>query len=159
MGTDEQTVLSKDVGVVCASSKSGTSERQDAFTCRVVQQEGPAPSIPLVSSWDSILSLVIAVGSLFYVRSIKTNIINFRRKQRLRQLVEDVLRIPDDAVPLSDASRSKLEALKRNTPLGVFVRFTARGRAIKFMHGKIDAGNPVEIKEAVHDWNSHSEHP
>lgn len=56
------------------------------------------------SSWASIAGLVVSLVSLVYVRSIKTNIVRFRRKQRIRQLTDDILRIQHDAMPLSFAS-------------------------------------------------------
>lgn len=109
------------------------------------------------SSWASIAGLVVSVVSLMYVRSIKTNIVRFRRKQRIRQLTDDILRIQDDAMPLSSASRSKVLALKRNIPTYVWSRFTSKGKAIIEVHKHIDAGDIVALKEAINDLASYSE--
>ena len=43
------------------------------------------------ASWTSIISLFMSAFSLLYLRNIKHNIVKFRRKQRLRELLEDVL--------------------------------------------------------------------
>lgn len=109
------------------------------------------------SSWASIIGLTISIISLLYIRSIKTNIVRFRRKQRLRQLSGEILRIPDDAVPLSPESRSKLVALKRNLPTSIWSKFTAKGKAIIEVHKFIDAGQISELKEAINDLSSYSE--
>lgn len=107
-------------------------------------------------SWASIIGLVVSIIALVYVRSIKTNIIKFRRKQRIRGLIEDISRIPDDALPLAPASLQKLSALKRNTPTNWFSSFTEKGMAALELHKNIDAGNIVAIKEALNDWSSFS---
>ncbi|GAB3398098.1 hypothetical protein NX774_18835 [Massilia agilis] len=109
------------------------------------------------SSWASIVGLCISVVSLFYVRSIKKNIIRFRRKQRIRHLTDEILQIQDDAMPLSSASRTKLLALKRNIPTYVWSRFTEKGRAALEVHKHIDEGNIVALKEAIYDLASFSE--
>jgi hypothetical protein len=109
------------------------------------------------SGWASIWGLAVSLISLAYVRSIKTNIVRFRRKLRIRQLMDDVLRIQDDATPLSSASKSKLLALKRNIPVRAWSRLTSKGRAILEVHKHIDAEDIVSLKEAIHDWSSYSE--
>jgi hypothetical protein len=95
--------------------------------------------------------------SLVYVRGIKANIIRFRRRQRLRQLIDDVVRIQDDAKPLSTASRAKLSALKRNIPLYAWSHLYAKGRVALEIHAHIDAQDMVALKEALYDWSSYSE--
>lgn len=89
--------------------------------------------LALYSGWASIIGLLVSLISLAYVRSIKANIVKFRRKQRVRQLTDDILRIQDDAAPLSPGSRSTLAALKRNLPIHPWSRLTAKGRAVKDM--------------------------
>lgn len=71
------------------------------------------------SSWASIISFFVSVASLLFVRSIRANIIRFRRKQRIKQLLDEVQRIHDDAIPLGKASKTKLAALQRNIPAGL----------------------------------------
>ena len=93
--------------------------------------------LTLYSSWASIFSLLISIISLLYVRSIRANIVKFRRKQRLRQLIEEINGIPIDAIPLSTASISKLDSLKKNVPAGLFARFSARGRSAMDIHKHI----------------------
>lgn len=114
-------------------------------------------NLTLYSSWASIVSFFIAVISLLYVRSIKANIVMFRRKQRLRTLIDDVLRIPDDATPLSSASKTKITSLKRNIPVNIFSSFTERGCHAKEIHKHADAGKIADLKEAINDWTSYSE--
>jgi hypothetical protein len=109
------------------------------------------------SAWASIVGLAVSLVSLLYVRSIKTNIVKFRRRQRVRQLTDEVLRIQDDAMPLSSASRTKLLALRRNIPAYAWSRFTAKGRAILEVHKHIDSGDIVALREAVNDLSSYSE--
>lgn len=109
------------------------------------------------SSWASIIGLGISVVSLLYLRSIKQNIIKFRRKQRIRNLIEDVARIPDDATPLTSASRNKLAALKRNLPAYFWSPYTARGKVTLEVHKHIATEDLAAVKEAVNDWASYSE--
>jgi hypothetical protein len=109
------------------------------------------------SSWASIVGLVVSLISLLYVRSIKTNIVKFRRRQRVRQLTDEILRIQDDAMPLSSASRTKLLALRRNLPAYAWSRFTSKGKAILEVHAHIDSEDILALKEALNDLSSYSE--
>lgn len=109
------------------------------------------------SSWASIISLFVSVLSLLYVRSINANIVKFRRKQRLHTLIDEVLRIPDDATPLSSASRTKITSLKRNISVSPLSRFTARGRHAMEIHKHAEAGRIPDLKESIYDWTSYSE--
>jgi hypothetical protein len=109
------------------------------------------------SGWASLAGLGISLISLYYVQSIKRNIIKFRRKQRIRDLIGDVLRIPNDAIPLAPASMHKLNAVKRNLPTHFWSSVTAKGRATLEVHKQIDSGDLDAIKEAINDWNSYSE--
>jgi len=111
------------------------------------------------SSWASIISLFISLVSLLYVRSIKANIVRFRRRQRLRQIVDEIMSIPDDAIPLNSVSRTKLASLKRNIPVYFYSRATKRGTLAIEMHGHIDCGRIRELKEVIDDWVSYSEDP
>jgi hypothetical protein len=67
------------------------------------------------------------------------------------------LRIPDDAIPLTAASKTKLAALKRNVPTHAWFRLTARGKATLEVHKHIDAGDIAALREAINDWSSFSE--
>lgn len=109
------------------------------------------------SSWASIISLFISLASLLYVRSIRASIIRFRRKQRLHALIDDVLRIPDDATPLSSASKTKITSLVRNIPAGFLSMFTERGRHAREIHKHAEAGRIADLKESINDWTSYSE--
>lgn len=109
------------------------------------------------SSWASIISFFISIASLILVGSIKANIVRFRRRQRLQQLIDEINRIPDDAIPLSKASKSKLAALRRNIPAGFFSNFSNRGRMALEIHKHISAEDIAALKEAIHDWSSYSE--
>lgn len=109
------------------------------------------------SAWASILGFIISLITLAYVRSVKTNIVNFRRKQRIRSLINDILRLTDDARPLSSDSQAKLAALRRNISVHAWSRFTLHGRAKLEVHKHIDAGDVRSLKEALHDLASYSE--
>jgi hypothetical protein len=106
------------------------------------------------SSWASIISLFLTIVSLWYVKSIRTNIVKFRRKQRLHSIIDDVLRIPDDAIPLSSASNTKINSLLRNIPISIFSRFSERGRLAKDIHTNAKAEKIADLKESINDWKS-----
>jgi hypothetical protein len=74
-------------------------------------------------------------------------------------LIDDINRIPDDAFPLSAASKSKLAALKQNIPIQFWSRFAQRGKAAVEIHKHIGAEDIdiVALKEAIFDWQSYSE--
>lgn len=108
-------------------------------------------------SWASIIGLAISIISLVYIRNVKASIIMFRRKQRIKNLIEEIRRIPDDAIPLAPASIQKLAALKRNFPAHFWFRFTEKGKAILEVHKQIDSSNIVALKEALNDLTSYSE--
>ena len=109
------------------------------------------------SAWASILGFIISIVTLAYVRSVKTNIINFRRKQRIRSLINDILRLTDDARPLSSDSQAKLAALRRNISVHAWSRFTPHGKVKLEIHKHIDAGDIRSLKEALYDLASYSE--
>jgi hypothetical protein len=111
------------------------------------------------SGWASIIGFFVSVISLLYLRRIKTNIVRFRRKQRIRQLMEEVFQIPPDARPITTSSRTKLLALKRNIPTFVWSRMTRKGRATLEVHRSIDAGDIASLQEALQDWSTYSEEP
>ena len=60
-------------------------------------------------------------------------------------------------MPLSSASRTKLQALKRNLPTYVWSRFPSKGKATIEVHKHIDTGDIVSLKEAINDLSSYSE--
>lgn len=88
---------------------------------------------------------------------MKVNIVRFRRRNRLRTLLEDIERVPDDAVPLAEATRVKLLALQRNIPVHFYSRWTEEGQAARTLRQCIDQGQIAEIREAIQDWKSYSE--
>jgi hypothetical protein len=94
---------------------------------------------------------------LWFVRSIRANIIKFRRKQRVHQIIHEIHTIPDDAIPLSKASKTKLDSLKRNIPVGFLSRFTKRGQIAIAIHKHITEEDLSGLREAIHDWSSYSE--
>jgi hypothetical protein len=116
-----------------------------------------AEQLTLYSSWASIVSFFISLISLVYLRSIKTNIVRFRRKQRMHALLSEVKGIPDDAIPLSVASKTKIAALKRNIPMRFYSKFTQQGKLVIDLHRHIETGDIVAIKEVLNDWTSYSE--
>lgn len=109
------------------------------------------------SSWASIISLFISIVSLWFVRSIRANIIKFRRKQRVSKIIQEINTIPDDAIPLSEASKRKLDSLKRNIPVSCFSKFTERGKTAIAIHQYITKEDLAGLKEAINDWSSYSE--
>ncbi len=116
-----------------------------------------AEDLAMYSGWASILSLFISIVSLLYIQSIKANIVKFRRKQRLRNLIDDVSRIPDDATPLTSASKTKIASLQRNVPVNFISHFSQRGRHAIEIHKHANSGNIADLKESINDWISFSE--
>lgn len=110
-----------------------------------------------IAGWSSIISLIISIISLYLIGNLRAKIIEQRRKARLRQLVEDIRRIPSDAVPLTTATQSKLASLGRNLPSGWLYYFSAKSRAARAIHQAIKAEDINSIKEGIEDWVSHSE--
>ncbi len=110
-----------------------------------------------IAGWSSIISLVISAVSLVLIGNLSSKLIEQRRKQRLRQLFEDIRRIPNDAVPLSDATRSKLSSLARNLPNCWLFCFSKKSKAIRDIQKAIKAEDISSIKEGIEDWISHSE--
>lgn len=106
------------------------------------------------ASWASIFSLFISIFSLLYLRSIKYNLIKYRRKQRVRSLLMGALAISSLS---STESVEKLAALRRNLPIRWWSRLTARGRITIELHKRIQAGDMEAIREIVYDWLSYSE--
>lgn len=106
------------------------------------------------ASWASIISLIIALYSLLYLRSIKNSIVKFRRTRRIRHLVMSALAIsPADHAEF----RAALVALQRNLPVHWWSRFTSPGRIIIALHERIEAGDMVAARELIYDWVSYSE--
>lgn len=113
--------------------------------------------LSLYSSWASIIGLAVSLVSLVYVRSIRANIIKFRRKQRIRRLIDEILQIRIGARPIASASLIKLQALKRNLPIHFWSRYTPQGRARMEIHRFIDALDLAALREAIIDLLSYSE--
>lgn len=95
--------------------------------------------------------------SLFFIGSIKRNIVNFRRKNRLRQLFEDINTIPDDAKPLSQASKSKFKSLESNLPRKPLIFHNQRSKSADNIRAAIASEDIPSIKESIKDFVSHSE--
>lgn len=111
-----------------------------------------------LASWASIISLVLSLISLYLIGTVRANVIAFKRKTRLRQLIQDIKTIPNDAIPLSKASKSKLESLRRNLPNGYIPFFwSAKCKMIRHVNSAIDKENLEDIKEGVDDYISLSE--
>ena len=110
-----------------------------------------------IAGWSSIISLVISIISLALIGSLRAKIIEQKRKARLRQLFEDVRRIPNDALPLTTATRSKLLSLARNLPKGWLCHFSAKSKAAWDIHKAIKSEDIASIHEGIEDWISHSE--
>ncbi|MYN25557.1 hypothetical protein [Duganella levis] len=105
------------------------------------------------ASWASIISLFISILSLLYLRSIKHNLIKFRRKRRIRDLLEYILTTTSQD---SAESMEKLVALRRNLPMRAWSKFTARGRIVIELHRHIEAGDMAAVREVIYDWLSYS---
>ena len=116
-----------------------------------------ADLLAFFSGWASIISFFIALISLYLIKSVRASVKSYKRRARIRQIVADVERIPLDAIPLSQNSKSKLISLKRNIPAGIFAVFTQRGRVVRQLHKNIDSENLVGVRDDIADWVSHSE--
>lgn len=111
-----------------------------------------------LASWASIISLGLSLISLYLIGSVRANVVASRRKARLRQLINDIKTIPNDAIPLSKASKSKFQSLKRNLPNGYFPFYwSAKRKIIRHVNSAIDRENIEDIKEGVDDYISLSE--
>lgn len=112
--------------------------------------------LTLISSWASIISLVVAIISLLLVRSIKSNIIRFRRKQRLKELASFI-----SSTGTATASSVKcdyiFDSLRRNFPIHPWSKLTKRRRLVIALHQRIDRRDLLGINEVLKDINSYSE--
>lgn len=120
--------------------------------------------IQLFSSWDSVLSLILSMVSLWMVGSVRRAILRHKRKTRIESLIQDVIKIPSDAVPLASASMRKIEALERNVRGPWYKRLfgikSEISKAIKSIANKtnlISEADMDSLKELIADWQSHSE--
>lgn len=109
-----------------------------------------------ISSWASIISLIVAIISLLMVRSIKANIIRFRRKQRLKELASFVSSTGTATVP-SDEFDCIFDSLRRNFPIHPWSKLTKRGRLVIALHQRIDLRDLLGINEVLKDIDSYSE--
>ena len=114
-------------------------------------------SLSTIADWLSIVSFLISLLSIYLIGSIRRNIIANRRKVRLRALFEDIKSIPNDAVPLSTATKSKIQSLGRNLPYGRFPPWSSKNRAVEAIRSSIKSEDIVSIKEGIDDYRSHSE--
>lgn len=110
-----------------------------------------------IGSWASIISLIVSIFTILLVSNVRAKVIEFRRKARVRELVSDVRSIPEDAVPLSTASVSKLNSLARNLPKGWLFLFSGKSKAAWDTQKAIKAKDLPSVKEGLEDWLSHSE--
>lgn len=114
--------------------------------------------LTLYSSWASIIGLAVSLVSLVYVRSIRANIVKFRRKLRLRQLTDAILNLQvEELMPLPVGLPGKLQALKRNIPIHFWSRFTPEGRTRLDIHRFIETLDIAALREAIIDLLSYSE--
>lgn len=109
-----------------------------------------------ISSWASIISLIVAAISLLLVRSIKSNIIRFRRKQRLRELASTISDIGKGIAP-SDEFDCIFDSLRRNFPVHSWSKLIKRGRLAIALHQRIDVRDLRGIKEVLKDISFYSE--
>lgn len=110
-----------------------------------------------IAGWASIISLGITLLSLYLIGTIRGSIINFRRKKRVQQLIAEIKTIPDDASPLSKASRSKFESLQRKLPFGYMLFWTKKSEAIRSVRLAIKSENIPSLKDCIEDYISHFE--
>jgi hypothetical protein len=92
---------------------------------------------------------------------VRSNIVKLRRKTRLNSLIDEVTRIPSDAVPLTTSSKKRVEALGRNIPINWLLFFTSRNwHAIHIWRVTRSKTMTVELmdelKELIADWASFS---
>jgi hypothetical protein len=111
-----------------------------------------------LAGWASIISLGLGLISLYLIGSVRANVIASRRKTRLRQLINEIKTIPDDAVPLSKASKSKFQSLRRNLPNGYLPFYwSAKCKTIRDINSAIEREDIENIKEFIDDYISFSE--
>ena len=72
-------------------------------------------------------------------------------------LIEDIRRIPNDAIPLSDATKSKLSSLSRNLSFGWLSWISDKSKTARVIQKAIKKENIALVKEGLEDWVSYSE--
>ena len=102
------------------------------------------------SSWASIASFFISLVSFVLIGSIKSALKRRKQALRLRSLSQEIASIPDDAVPLSEASISKLESIKLNVPLP-WIPLTKRWKIVRELHLKIERREHIRVRELLSD--------
>ncbi len=110
-----------------------------------------------IANWASIISLAISLISLYLIGTIRYNVIGFRRKVRIRKIIDEIRRIPDDAMPLSNATKSKFKSLSRNLPKGWLRLFSKKNKAVWDIQKAIKSDEISSVKEGIEDWISYSE--
>lgn len=115
------------------------------------------PDFKTIVDWVSIVSFVVSLISLYLMGTIRSNVISFRKKARLRQLANEIKTIPDDATPLSKATKSKLNSMKRNLPSGYLTFWTSKSKAVRDLQEAIKSEDMPSIKDGIEDFFSHSE--
>lgn len=108
-----------------------------------------------IANWSSIMSFGMSFISLYLIGSVRKNVIVFRRKGRLRQILNEIKSIPNDAIPLSSASKSKLTSLSRNLPSGYFpFWWTLQNKTIRDIRAAIKDEDIAAIKDGIEDYIS-----
>lgn len=109
------------------------------------------------ASWASIVALPISIFSLYLIGSVKANVIASRRRTRLRSLFSEIATIPDDALPLSSASKGKFKSLDNNLPSAYPFFWTNKSKSVRHLRSAIKVEDIASVKEGIEDYKSHCE--
>lgn len=109
------------------------------------------------ADWASIFGFPLSILSLYLIGSVKSNVIASRRRTRLRALFSEISTIQDDALPLSQASKSKFRSVDANLPSGYALFWTAKSKSVRTLRSAIKSEDITSVKESIEDFKSHSE--
>lgn len=106
--------------------------------------------LALYSGWASIFGLAVSLASLAYVRSIKANIIEYQRRQRIQELMDELEDACRQKLSWQPEDQAKLYALKRSLPRPWLV-FGTKKRLLLDIHGMTAEGGKPALLEALKD--------
>ena len=117
-------------------------------------------NLTLISEISSISSVILSFLTFVMIKSVKKNLIQLRRKQRIKKLIEDIRTIPSDAFPSSSATVKKIEALGRNLSIPLLESFSEHASTVKRIKkickgaSELDEERFYELKESINDYES-----
>jgi hypothetical protein len=107
------------------------------------------------ADWASVVSLFLTVVSLWMIGSVKKNVVAFKGRARIQQLISDIETIPDDAIPLSQASKGKFKSLRVHLPNAWLpVPWAKKCRVVRQILSAMKEERVSDVKEGIKDYIS-----